>query len=65
MRCWDAPLFFANADNFRKSVLELVTNNQPKTIVIYINAVILMDMDGDKILAKLSKELQNKNVRLS
>ena len=58
------PLFFADADNFRKSVMDLVTENQPKTMVIDMSAVIMMDIDGDKTLAKLSGELRKKNIQL-
>ena len=58
------PLFFADADNFRKSMMYMVEKNQPHTVVIDLGAVNLMDMDGDKILAKLSKELRKKNVRI-
>jgi sulfate permease, SulP family len=58
------PLFFADADNFRKSVMNLVKENQPKTMVIDMSAVIMMDLDGDKTLAKLSGELRKKNIQL-
>jgi len=57
------PLFFADADNFRKSVMDLVRKNQPKTVVIDMSAVIMIDMDGDRTLSKLSKELSQKNVQ--
>jgi MFS superfamily sulfate permease-like transporter len=57
-------LFFADADNFRKSVMDLVEEFQPNTVVIDLGAVIMMDMDGDRILAKLSRELRKKNVGL-
>jgi anti-anti-sigma factor len=57
------PLFFADADNFRKSVMDLVRENQPKTVVIDMSAVIMIDMDGDRTLSKLSKELSQKNVQ--
>jgi sulfate permease, SulP family len=58
------PLFFADADNFRASVMSLVEANQPYVVVIDLGAVMMMDMDGDKILAKLSSELQRKNIQL-
>ena len=58
------PLFFADADNFRKSVLDLVENNQPYAVVIDLGTVMMLDMDGDKILAKLSRELRKKNIQL-
>jgi len=58
------PLFFADADNFRKSVMDLVKENQPKTVVIDMTAVIMMDMDGDRMLNKLSKELHRKGIQV-
>ncbi len=58
------PLFFADADNFRKSVMDLVESNQPFAVVIDLGAVMMLDMDGDKILAKLSGELHKKNIML-
>jgi high affinity sulfate transporter 1 len=58
------PLFFADADNFRKSVADLVEEYQTNAVVIDMGAVIMMDMDGDRILAKLSRELRKKNVQL-
>ena len=57
------PLFFADADNFRKSVMDLVEKNQPHTVVIDLSATLMVDMDGDKTLAKLSAELHKKNIR--
>ena len=58
------PLFFADADNFRKSVMNLVEISQPTAVVIDLGAVMLLDMDGDKILAKLSVELHKRNIQV-
>jgi SulP family sulfate permease len=58
------PLFFADADNFRKAVLDLVEMNHPYAVVIDMGAVMMLDMDGDKILARLSRELRLKNIQL-
>jgi sulfate permease, SulP family len=58
------PLFFADADNFRKSVMEMVEADRPHSVVIDLSAVIMMDMDGDKILTKLTRELGKKNVQV-
>ena len=58
------PLFFADAENFRKSVMDLVEKNRPHSVVIDLGAVNMMDMDGDKILAKLSRELRKKKVQV-
>ncbi len=58
------PLFFADADNFRKSLVDMVEKNKPHSVVIDLGAVNMMDMDGDKILAKLSGELRKKNIQV-
>ena len=58
------PLFFADAENFRKSVMDMVRANGPHTVVIDMGAVIMMDMDGDRMLAKLSRELHGKDVQV-
>jgi high affinity sulfate transporter 1 len=58
------PLFFADAENFRKSVMDLVKNHQPETVVIDMSAVTLMDLDGDKVLNKLAEKLHKKKIRL-
>jgi SulP family sulfate permease len=58
------PLFFADVDNFRKSVVEMVEKDRPHTVVIDLGAVNMMDMDGDKILSKLTKELGKKNIQV-
>ena len=58
------PLFFADAEDFRRSVMDLVRTNQPHTVVIDMSAVIMMDMDGDAMLAKLATELRKKDVRI-
>ncbi len=57
------PLFFADADNFRSSVISLVENEKPFAVVIDLGAVMMMDMDGDKILSKIARELKQKNIR--
>ena len=58
------PLFFADAEDFRRSVMDLVRTNPPHTVVIDMSAVIMMDMDGDAMLAKLATELRKKDVRI-
>ncbi len=58
------PLFFADAEDFRRSVMDLVRTNAPHTVVIDMSAVIMMDMDGDAMLAKLATELHRNDVRI-
>jgi sulfate permease, SulP family len=57
------PLFFADADNFRTSVMRMVEAHTPKTVVIDLGATTMMDMDGDKMLAKLAGELRKRGIR--
>jgi SulP family sulfate permease len=57
------PLFFADADNFRNSVMQMVEEYQPSAVVIDMGAVMMLDMDGDKILARLSRELRMRNIQ--
>ena len=59
-----SPLFFANADNFRKSVIEMVEKDRPHSVVIDLDSVNMMDMDGEKMLSKFCKELRKKNVQV-
>jgi sulfate permease, SulP family len=56
------PLFFADAEDFRRSVIDLVRASQPHTVVIDLSAVMLMDLDGDRMLAKLGEDLARKDV---
>jgi SulP family sulfate permease len=58
------PLFFADADNFRKSVIEMVEKDRPHSVVIDLGSVNMMDMDGDKIFSKLTRELHRKNIQV-
>jgi anti-anti-sigma regulatory factor len=44
--------------------MNLIEENQPRAVVIDLGTVMMMDMDGDKILAKLSRELNKKNIQL-
>jgi SulP family sulfate permease len=58
------PLFFADADNFRTTVLQLVKESHPHSVVVDLSAVATMDMDGMRSLLQVSGELQEKNIRL-
>ncbi len=60
----DGPLFFADADTFRDSVKAMVREYAPHTLVIDLAAVNLIDMDGDRALAKLVDELRRKDIRV-
>jgi sulfate permease, SulP family len=58
------PLFFADADNFRNSVSQLVKSNSPQAVVVDFSAVSMLDMDGVRALSKLTRELRSKQVRV-
>jgi sulfate permease, SulP family len=58
------PLFFADADNFRRSLMQLVRARRPRTVVIDMGAVTMMDMDGDRTLAKVAEDLYAKDIRV-
>jgi anti-anti-sigma factor len=60
----DGPLFFADADNFRTSVSQLVKSNHPHTVVVDFTAVTMMDMDGVRALSQLDRELRDKHIRV-
>jgi MFS superfamily sulfate permease-like transporter len=56
------PLFFADAENFRTSVEEIVTTRNPHTVVIDLGAVVMMDMDGVKALEMVVDGLRRKQI---
>jgi sulfate permease, SulP family len=58
------PLFFADADNFRNSVVQFVKSNSPHTVVVDLGAVNVMDLDGVRALSHLTGDLSAKNVRM-
>ena len=41
--------------------MDFIKENQPQTFVLDLSAVIMMDMDGNRILLKLAKELHRKS----
>jgi SulP family sulfate permease len=58
------PLFFADADNFRNKVSQLVKETHPHSVVVDLSAVATMDMDGMRALLQLSAELRDKNIQV-
>jgi MFS superfamily sulfate permease-like transporter len=58
------PLFFADANNFRTAVLDMVEEHQPHTVVIDLDAATMIDMDGVEILTKISGELRRREVNV-
>ena len=58
------PLFFADANDFRSSVLAMVQEDKPHAVVIDLDAATTMDMDGVKILAKINEELGRQGIKV-
>ena len=60
----NGPLFFADANDFRNSVLAMVHRNDPHTVVIDLDAATTMDIDGVEILIKIIGELGRQNIKV-
>jgi SulP family sulfate permease len=58
------PLFFADADNFRGSVSQLVKATHPHSVVVDLSAVATMDMDGMRALLQLARDLRGQNIEM-
>jgi len=63
---FDAPLFFANADLFRRRVLELVEDGDPPARWIVVTAEPVTDVDSTAavMLSQLNRELTERGVSL-
>lgn len=63
---FDAPLFFANADHFRRRVLALVERSSPKPRWVVITAAPVTDVDATAaaMLSELRVELERRGVSL-
>lgn len=64
---YDAPLFFANAENFRMLVVEAVdeydTPEQPvRWVVLNVEANMHVDVTGIRLLVSLVRELQERGI---
>lgn len=63
---WDAPLFFANADTFRKRVLDVLeAAPQTKWVVIAAEPVTDVDTTAAEVLQELDTELAARGVELA
>jgi high affinity sulfate transporter 1 len=58
------PLFFADAENFRAAVMDLVQEYEPHTVVVDLVAATDIDMDGVEILTKIAGELERQDIKL-
>jgi MFS superfamily sulfate permease-like transporter len=61
---WDAPLFFANAEFFKKRVLEAVTNSPVpvRWLVVAAEPVTSVDVTAGDTIAELDKTLQEMGI---
>lgn len=62
---WEAPLFFANAGQFRDQVRRLVRDRSPSFVVLQCEAVTDIDVTAAEVLRDLDEELNEKGVHLA
>ena len=62
---WEAPLFFANAGQFRDQVRALVREREPDFVVLQCEAVTDIDVTAAEVLKDLDEELNAKGVHLA
>ncbi len=64
---WDAPLFFANADDFREHILDAVDTAKPalQWVVVAAEPVTDVDTTAAEMLEELDKELASRGVELA
>jgi len=64
---WDAPLFFANANIFRKRIRDLIAQSDPKPLYILITAEPVTDIDvtAAEVLIDLDLELNEQGIHLA
>jgi high affinity sulfate transporter 1 len=63
---WDAPLFFANAELFQKSVLDAVAESptQVRRVLVAAEPVTSIDVTSADVLAELERRLRALNIEL-
>ncbi len=62
---WEAPLFFANAAQFRDQVRALVREHEPSFVVLQCEAVTDIDVTAAEVLEDLDEELNAAGVHLA
>ncbi len=62
---WEAPLFFANAGQFRDQVRTLVREREPDFVVLQCEAVTDIDVTAAEVLKDLDEELNANGVHLA
>ncbi len=62
---WEAPLFFANASEFRQQIRRLVREREPDWIVLQCEAITDVDVTAGEMLEHLDDELNAAGVHLA
>jgi high affinity sulfate transporter 1 len=62
---WEAPLFFANAGEFRQQIRRLVREREPRWIVLQCEAVSDVDVTAGEMLEQLDDELNAAGIHLA
>ena len=62
---WEAPLFFANAGQFRNQVRRIVRERSPSYVVLQCEAITDIDVTAADVLKDLDEELNAAGVHLA
>ena len=62
---WEAPLFFANAGEFRQQIRRLAREREPRWIVLQCEAVTDVDVTAGEMLEQLDDELNAAGIHLA
>lgn len=62
---WEAPLFFANAGQFRQQVRRLVADRSPGWVLVQCEAITDIDVTAAQMLEDLDKELNAAGVHMA
>jgi len=60
----NGPLFFADAANFKDRVTAMVEQDKPHAVVIDMDRVTMIDMDGADVLSKLNRQLSSRKIKV-
>jgi len=62
---WEAPLFFANAGQFRQQIRKLVRQREPHWVVLQCEAITDIDVTAAAMLEQLDEELNAAGIHLA
>ena len=62
---WEAPLFFANAGQFRNQIRSIVGHRAPAFIVVQCEAITDIDVTAAEVLGGLDEELNEAGIHLA